>query len=163
MLIIASVDNIKKVIESSKRILGKDAPSRARKIIQQGDVIVSTVRPNLNAVALVPSSLDNEICSTGFSVLRPSPKTTSEYVLAFVTSHLFIDEVVSKIKGANYPAVGEDDVKSVPVPLPPLSLQKEFSSRVGEIRKLEADQAASRQRLEALFQSMLHQAFAGEL
>jgi len=49
------------------------------------------------------------------------------------------------------------------VPIPPLPLQKEFARRVTEIRKLEASQTASRQRLDALFQSMLHRAFNGEL
>src|SRR5436309_15877220 len=67
---IAGVDNEAKKITATKTIVGADAPSRARKVIRRGDVIVSTVRPNLNAVALVPDVLDNQICSTGFSVLR---------------------------------------------------------------------------------------------
>src|SRR6266849_674598 len=66
---IASIDNQSKTIIAAKRIIGADAPSRARKVIREGDVIVSTVRPNLNAVSVVPTNLDNEICSTGFSVL----------------------------------------------------------------------------------------------
>jgi len=47
--------------------------------------------------------------------------------------------------------------------VPPLPLQKEFAKRVAEIREMEAGQAASRERLDALFQSMLHRAFLGEL
>jgi type I restriction enzyme S subunit len=54
-------------------------------------------------------------------------------------------------------------LKAVKIPVPPLSLQKEFAQRMTEIRELEAAQSASRQRLEALFQSMLHRAFNGEL
>src|SRR5438105_3663390 len=88
---IAGVDNERKVIVASKQLVGADAPSRARKVIREGDVIVSTVRPNLNAVALVPNKLDNQICSTGFSVLRPSEKVMSSYLYAFVRSPLFID------------------------------------------------------------------------
>ena len=49
------------------------------------------------------------------------------------------------------------------IPVPPLSLQKEFAQRVAEIRKLEVEQAASRAKLDSLFQSMLHRAFNGEL
>ena len=160
---IASVDNQRKAIESAKRILGKDAPSRARKVIQQGDVIVSTVRPNLNAVALVPASLHDQICSTGFSVLRPSRRTTSDYIFAFVSSPFFVEQLVAKTKGANYPAVGENAIKDVPLPIPPLSLQEEFSKRVNEIREIKAYQASSGFRLDALFQSLLHHAFNGEL
>jgi type I restriction enzyme S subunit len=54
-------------------------------------------------------------------------------------------------------------VKNCRIPLPPLALQKEFAQRVTEIRELEAGQATSRTRLDALFQSMLHRAFNGEL
>jgi type I restriction enzyme S subunit len=49
------------------------------------------------------------------------------------------------------------------IPVPPLPLQKEFAKQVNEIRELEAKQAASRERLDALFQSMIHRAFRGEL
>ena len=54
------------------------------------------------------------------------------------------------------------ELSALKLPVPPLPLQKEFAQRVTEIRALEAEQAASRQRLEALFQSMLHRAFNGE-
>jgi type I restriction enzyme S subunit len=59
--------------------------------------------------------------------------------------------------------INSKELKSIPVPVPPLPLQQEFAQRVTEIRELEAGQAASRQRLEALFQSLLHRAFQGEL
>ena len=67
---IASVDRETKKITSPQRMLGKDAPSRARKLIKVGDTIVSTTRPNLNAVALVDGKLDprkNGDQSKGFS------------------------------------------------------------------------------------------------
>lgn len=53
--------------------------------------------------------------------------------------------------------------EQIRIPVPPLPLQKEFAKRVAEIRELETAQAASRQRLESLFQSMLHRAFNGGL
>ena len=52
-------------------MLGSEAPSRARQRVRKDDVLVSTVRPNLNAVAKVPKSLDAATASTGFCVLRP--------------------------------------------------------------------------------------------
>ena len=55
------------------------------------------------------------------------------------------------------------ELSALKLPIPPLPLQKEFAQRVAEIRELEAGQAASRQRLKALFQSLLHRAFNGEL
>ena len=55
--------------------------------------------------------------------------------------------------------INSKELKSIIVPVPPLPLQKQFAQRVGEIRALQAAQAASRQRTEHLFQSMLHRAF----
>jgi type I restriction enzyme S subunit len=54
-------------------------------------------------------------------------------------------------------------LKNFRIPVPPLALQEDFAHRVTEIHELEARQAASRERLDALFQSMLHRAFRGEL
>jgi type I restriction enzyme S subunit len=139
---ISSVDNRSKSIVGAKRMLGKEAPSRARKVIRRDDVLVSMVRPNLNAVALVPSELDMEICSTGFAVLRPSEKISSRFLFAFVRSPIFIDQLLSKIKGANYPAVSESDVKGVHVPLPPLTKQVQVVNLLDEadaMRKLRAE------------------------
>jgi type I restriction enzyme S subunit len=59
--------------------------------------------------------------------------------------------------------INSKELKSIIVPVPPLALQKEFAQRVTEIRELEGSQATSRTRLDALFQSMLHGAFNGEL
>ena len=59
---ISGVNGDKGIIETYKEIKGKDAPSRARQIIHSNDVIISTVRPNLKATALVPEFLDDQIC-----------------------------------------------------------------------------------------------------
>lgn len=158
---IASIDNQSKTIVSANRILGQEAPSRARKVICEGDVIVSTVRPNLNAVALVPSRLGNQICSTGFSVLRPSDKLTSDYIFAFVCTPYFIRWLMSKTKGANYPAVSDGDIKNVTLPLPPLSLQRKFTGTVEKICRLETAQAASNLKIDSLFEALLQRAFRG--
>ena len=63
----------------------------------------------------------------------------------------------------NLASINMTQLRVLPVPLPPLPLQKEFASRVSEIRALQVEQAASRRRLDELFQSMLHRAFQGEL
>jgi type I restriction enzyme S subunit len=73
-----------------------------------------------------------------------------------------------KLAGMARGAVGQaninsQELKSIIVPVPPLALQKEFAQRVTEIRELEASQGTSRTRLDALFQSILHRAFNGEI
>ena len=89
---VAGVDNEAKLISGQRVLRGSGAPSRARKLIKTGDVLVSTVRPNLNAVAMVPDSLDGEVASTGFCVLRPNAKVLSEYLFYFVRSSVFIED-----------------------------------------------------------------------
>ena len=85
---ISSVDAKSKQIVGAKQLLGKDAPSRARKVINAKDVIVATTRPNLNAVAMAPEGLHNQICSTGFCVLRAGADLNPTYLFFFVqTSH----------------------------------------------------------------------------
>lgn len=102
---ITGVDNRKKRIIEMKEIIGRDAPSRARQVIRSGDVIVSTTRPNLNAVALVPTELNEQICSTGFCVLRAIEDLDRNYLFAFVRSEEFVKNLSNLVKGALYPAV----------------------------------------------------------
>ena len=129
---ISSVDRITKKIVAQKDILGKDAPSRARKQIQFNDVIVSTTRPNLNAVALVPLELDRQICSTGFCVLRPQNSLNSEYLLHCVSSKTFVNKLSSLVVGALYPAVTDKQIFSQMIPFPPLDEQKRIAAKLNE-------------------------------
>ena len=71
---IAAVDKDLKQIIQPNILLGADTPSRARQIIQTDDVLVSTVRPNLNSVALVSNEYSGSTASTCYTVLRPNPE-----------------------------------------------------------------------------------------
>jgi len=86
----------------------------------------------------------------------------------FVQNFLTSFEGLSALRARSKTSAGQfnintEGLSSIPIPVPPLPLQKEFVQRVTEIRALETSQAASRRRLEALFQSLLHRAFNGEL
>ena len=156
---IAGIDNEAKAIAATKRIVGAEAPSRARKVIRNGDVIVSTVRPNLNAVALVPTTLDNQICSTGFSVLRPSDEVLSGYLFAFTRSPFFIDSLVARTTGANYPAVNDGEVKGVPVPVPPLAEQERIVKLLDEADELRKLRAVADRRTATIIPALFHEMF----
>jgi type I restriction enzyme S subunit len=123
---ISGIDNKKGVIKEYKRYLGEEAPSRARRKIKENDVLVSTVRPNLNATALVPSTLNDQICSTGFCVLRSNGRVIPKYLYFFTRTPQFVNALVSKTKGASYPAVSVDDVKSIEIPIPPMDTQRKI-------------------------------------
>jgi len=128
---ISGVDNISKRINTFRSVLGAEAPSRARKRIRASDVLVSSVRPNLNAAAIVPDYLDSGIASTGFCVLRANQKILDPiYLFSQVCSTHFIDTMVSKARGVNYPAVSDKDIKDILIPLPPLHIQNRFADIV---------------------------------
>lgn len=119
---IGSIDRNKKIISTPQQLLGKDAPSRARRIISKGDVLVSLTRPNLNAVALVPEKYDRQFASTGFEVLKPVGYD-SRLLFSITKSKSFIDSISGTVQGALYPAAKSADVKSYKIPLPPLAEQ----------------------------------------
>ena len=83
--------------------------------------------------------------------------------LVYLCAALNLRDLADYVTGSAQPKLNQANMNRIPIPVPPLSLQKEFAQRVAEIRELEAAQAASRQRLKALFQSLLHRAFNGEL
>ena len=156
---IASINRETKQIEDAKELACEEAPSRARKDIRVNDLLVSTVRPNLNAVAQVTAELDGQIASTGFAVLRPDPKRIHPRYLFFrVITDAFISDMVAQAKGAGYPAVSDRIVSNHKLPLPPLPEQHrivEILDQADALRRQrrEADELSKRI-LPALFQEM---------
>ncbi len=124
---ISSVDGDSGKIREFKIIKGKEAPTRARRIIRLNDVIVSTVRPYLKGFTIIKDkNLDNQICSTGFAVLRSTNQILPEYLFFFVRSNLFLKQIIGNMQGSNYPAVSNEDIKYSKIPLPPLEKQQEI-------------------------------------
>ena len=119
---ISSINRETKKINNPNYISGKDAPSRARKILAKGDVVVSLTRPNLNAVALVDEKYDGHIASTGFEVIRPII-VESEYMFAIVRSFDFIDKLSGDVQGELYPAAKSIDVQNYEISLPSVTEQ----------------------------------------
>ena len=110
---ISSVDQVARAVTQSTTVATSEAPSRARQLIAAGDVLVSTVRPNLNAVAYVGPNLDGATASTGFCVLRPRPdELDGRYLFHWVQSRQFIGHLVQLATGASYPAVSDKIVKA---------------------------------------------------
>ena len=143
---IASVSNKTFKILGSKQYIGADAPSRARKVIRENDVIFATTRPYLKSIARVPAKLDGYICSTGFCVLRPTERVLPDWLFYCAISDDLLRQVTPKMRGANYPAVTDKDVLEAMVPLPSLDEQhrivariKECIERVEEIKALRQD------------------------
>lgn len=105
-----------------------EAPSRARRRVQDGDTILSTVRTYLKAVACITKPPANLIVSTGFAVIRPGPDLDARYLSYYVRSEGFVGEVVSHSVGVSYPAINASQVMDLPALLPPLSEQSCIAS-----------------------------------
>lgn len=112
-----------------------NAPSRARKVVKAGDTIFATIRPALRRIAQIPGSLDGEIVSTAFCVLRPNPVAVNPDFLYFAMQ---LDTVTGGIaamqRGASYPAVRDIDVLNQAVPLPSLSVQNNIADALNLVR-----------------------------
>ena len=129
-----------------------------------GDVLVGTLGdPNLRACILppeIPQALNKADCVQ----IRPNPEiATAAFICWLLNLPSTLEMASGMILGQTRARISMGRLAELVVPVPPLPLQQEFAQRVAEIREMEAAQAASRQRLKALFQSLLHRAFNGEL
>ncbi len=128
---ISSIDRDRKVISEPKTLATAEAPSRAKQVLQSGDVLVSMTRPNLNQVAIVTPEYHGAIGSTGFHVLR-SQWAEPKFLFYLVQSNDFIDEMCNCVQGALYPAVRPKDISSFAFFLPSSLAQQRI---VAEIEK----------------------------
>lgn len=142
----------------------KEAPGRARKRIQSGDVLFATVRPTLLRVAYVPAALDNHVCSTAFCVLRGRAEMQADrFLLYIVQRQEFVGQLARVETGASYPAVTDRQVKEAWVPVPPLEEQREIVAILDAIdRKIDLHRR-KRGVLDLLFKSLLHKLMTGEV
>lgn len=114
---ISSIDNEKKKLIGFQTMPFGESPSRARKVVKKGSILVSTVRPNLNAIAVLENDTPNiSVASTGFCILDCKDDVDNRFVFNFCKSRKFIDDMVSKATGASYPAVSDKIIRSALVP-----------------------------------------------
>ena len=135
---ISSINNKENKIFSCKIYNNiNEAPSRAKKILNEGDILISTVRPNLKNIAILNNKiLPLTIGSTGFCVLRFKDIINNKYIFEIIKSDNFTEMLVKKQIGANYPAISDRDIKLIEIPVPPIELQNKFAERVEKIEKL---------------------------
>lgn len=133
---VSSVSNETYRIVNTKELLGKDAPSRARQVIRQDDVIFATVRPTLRRVAMIHPELNGEVCSTGFCVLRARKEELSPQFLYFYLLTETVRERVEALQtGATYPAINDSDLFRLEIPLPSLAEQEAVVHALQAVQK----------------------------
>lgn len=132
---ISSIDNQINEVTSSTTYKLSEAPSRAQQCLKNGDVLISTVRPNLRNIARFKGPDYGYVGSSGFCVLRPLKCDTS-YLMYNVLSDDFTNSMARLTTGASYPAVRDDDVLNYNVIDAPLDIQRSFGEFVNQIDKL---------------------------
>ncbi|KHK93738.1 hypothetical protein LK12_04810 [Novosphingobium malaysiense] len=105
------------------------APSRARRIVRDGDIIISTVRTYLQAIAPIIEPPENLIVSTGFAVVRPRPDQLDPGFCRYaVREPRFLAEVEMRSTGISYPAINASEIGDIAIALPELPIQRRTSA-----------------------------------
>ena len=108
---------------------GEDLPTRARRVIAQGDVIVSSIEGSLNSCALVTDDYDQSLCSTGFYVVRSS-LINAETLLTLFKS-LPIQQLLKKgCSGTILTCISKQEFENIPIPLIRPEVQEEIAKHV---------------------------------
>ena len=158
---ISAIDN-GKLVEEPSRIRFSAAPSRARRIVKNGDTIISTVRTYLKAVWFADKISGDLICSTGFAVLTPREEVIPKFVSYVVQSNLFTDQVTAESVGIAYPAIAESRLGSLQVCVPTLTEQAAIVRYLDDADQRIRAYVSAKERLIALLdeerQATIHQA-----
>jgi type I restriction enzyme S subunit len=164
---ISSIDNQSCEIVDPKRLLGREAPSRARRPILEGDVLFSNVRTYLRNVAQVGGLPSPAVASTGFTLLRPTAAISSRYLFHLARSDFFISRVTPQQTGTHYPATSDRVVRDQFIPLPPRTVQDQLAELIDSIEAKRASASAhlgvTRQAIECFRQVVLASACSGSL
>lgn len=122
---LSSVSRSNNKILETQTINSTNAPSRAQQIVNKDDVIFGTTRPTLKRYSLITSKHHNQICSTGFCVLRANQKVLlPKYLFFILTAASFSSYVENNQEGAGYPSITNSVVKRYKIPIPPLAAQE---------------------------------------
>jgi len=122
---ISAIDIHDGTITEISNVEKTNAPSRAKKIVRNNDIIVSTTRPNRGAISFVRDINNIVIASTGFAVIRENgDEILREYLYIMLRQKSSLLQMEQRSSGGNYPAITEDELKKILIPLPTKEIQQ---------------------------------------
>ncbi len=172
---VGSINNISHTLNVENTVVeAKDASSRAKKIVQKGDVLFATIRPYLKNICIIDRDFPYEpIVSTAFAVMHCPKGLLNKYLYYYLLSPTFMRfaNASDKSKGVAYPAIGEKDFFNGIIALPPFSEQKRLVAKIEELLPLVDRYAVSYEKLtqfsakfpEDMKKSILQYAIQGKL
>lgn len=114
-------------IEKVENFSFKNAPSRARRLANRGDIVVSTVRTYLKAITMVKEEHQDCIFSTGFAVITSNECLEDNFFDLYAKSDAFTEQVSVFSKGMSYPAINSTDLSNLWITVPPISEQQKIA------------------------------------
>lgn len=126
------------VIDMQTKIYGKEAPSRARMLLKEGDVIASAVKGSFSKIAIVSGEHDNAVGSTGFFVFRPK-EIPSEYILALIKSPIVQFQLEREAVGTILSSVPKESINKIIIPNISQDKQKIIANMVKESQQIQSE------------------------
>jgi type I restriction enzyme S subunit len=161
---VSAVSNKLYKITDSKRLLGKDAPGRARKEVKHGDTIYATVRPYLKRIAYISEEFDKEICSTGYCVLHPNVDFVEpKFVFQLMLTHRVNQYLKSLQVGTSYPAINDNDIYQMLIPFPTRNEQNKIANILSEVDAKIEKEEATKVELEQLKKGLMQVLLTGQI
>jgi type I restriction enzyme S subunit len=141
----------------------EEAPSRARRVLRDGDTIVGTVRPGNRSFAFIHQATSNLTASTGFAVLRPRKIENTEFVYLMATHDSSIEHLAHVADGGAYPAVRPEVVVGIRAVLPSNEVMKAFHDVAALLLGSVAENQQKAQTLATLRDTLLPRLISGQL
>jgi type I restriction enzyme, S subunit len=139
-----------------------DAPSRARRLAEAGDVVYSTVRPLLRRIFRAPTH-DAAVYSTGYAILHPRPGNDAGFIFHAMTTSIFETQILGRLTGSNYPAIGGKDLGELTIPAMTFERQQAVAEMLDEAAKAETHAANLMDRLRHQKRGLMQQLLTGKL
>jgi type I restriction enzyme S subunit len=137
---LSSVSRENNHIIETQTINAENAPSRAQQVVRTDDVIFGTTRPTLKRLCSITPEYDEQICSTGFCVLRANrDMVLPRYLYFALTTNDFYNYVEGNQEGAGYPSIANSKVMKYPIVLPPIEEQNRIVAILDKFEKLVND------------------------
>lgn len=148
---IEAVENKTGIVSYNKEINPKDAPSRARRVVNEGDIVLSTVRPNLRAFGLLENLPKRCLASTGFAVLSSKDNVLNKFLFYSIHQDYMVEQMILKSDKGQYPSITSSDVADLNIYIPSLEEQQTIVKAIEEEMQL----VASNKKLIELFEQKI--------
>jgi len=131
---LGAIDPITGITEL-KEIEVQNAPSRATQQVKLGDFLIGTTRPYLKRFVIIKPEYVGNICSSGFSIIEPNTNYNLFYLKEFLMSYFGLEQLKNRMTGGTYPAITNNELKEILVPLPPIEIQNKIANHISKLKQ----------------------------